>query len=96
LGSLRKIQRDKDYIIQQFTGHKDKNGKEVYEGDIVHDRISAMVTDHRMTRYQVTYNETYAAFVLQDIGKGCWNWIRNISSHGKVIGNIFENPELLK
>lgn len=92
-----------DYIVQQYTGLKDKNGKEVYEGDIVYDRVSSNVDDERMDYFEVSYNEEYSAFILLQLKPDeagqhwkSWNWIRNIKSYGEVVGNIFENPKLIK
>lgn len=89
-----------DYIVQQYTGLKDKNGKEVYEGDIVYDRVTADYGDKRMDYFEVSYKDEYSALVLlkkpNEDGWRSWNWIRNITSYGEVVGNIFENPKLIK
>lgn len=84
--------------LLQFTGLKDKNGKEIYEWDVIKtdeweiasvERDNFQVTCFRMKgQIQVTdiIEVASSGFVSSD-----WN-IKTI----EVIGNIFENPELLK
>ena len=75
--------------IEQYTGLKDKNGKEIYEGDIVEFGLSG-----RAEQGYVAYADEYASFEVyskRDFIFGC------LFGHaGKVIGNIHENPELLE
>lgn len=83
---------NEDVTLQQYTGLKDKNGKEIYEGDIV----SARGNGNR--KYEI---------IWQDGGLGHW-WINDIKKDLvpnhipinlnliEIIGNIYENPELLE
>jgi len=67
---------------QQFTGLKDKNGKEIYEGDIVEFEDESGTTEDEIV-----------------FGNGSFIAKNNPSWHvifSEVIGNIYENPKLLK
>lgn len=72
-------------IVQQYTGIKTPSGREIYEGDIV----------KTVSRYSdSTYTKT--ALVKWD-GEGQWNISTRLSSENyEILGNIFENPELLE
>lgn len=76
---------DPDLELMQFTGLKDKNGKEIYEGDIVKD------FDWEERLCEVAFNGW--SWRLKNIQSGWW---KDWSSDLEVIGNIYENPELLE
>lgn len=78
-----------DYEIMQFTGLKDMNGKAVYEGDIIH------VCNENTS---IEYSKNDYAFIF---------WLQKDQTHYalpflagyanfSVIGNIYENPELIE
>lgn len=82
---------------RQYTGQKDKNGKEIYEGDIV---ANAEI-DGSYHKCIVRYSERLAKFIFSPACEE-WDFDRCVVGspfHRKeyeVIGNIYENPELIK
>jgi YopX protein len=81
---------EKPYTLMQFTGLKDKNGKEIYEGDIVRRQWEGQNDTHHEEIYEVYWANGY---YLKPQPKAHPS---HVSSDVEVIGNIYENPELLK
>jgi len=77
-----------DFIVQQYTGLKDKNGNEIYEGDIIRLTLNS---DHIWTGIVQWYK--YMGLKLND---GGWTSMVHVDIGGEVLGNVFENPELIK
>ena len=78
----QKVDLFEDCIIDEYTGLKDKNGKEIYENDII---------QHYDKKSVIVYDKFYG-FIISDcesIGDANFSII-------EVIGNIYENPELLE
>lgn len=85
------LQLADSYEIMQNTGLHDKNGREIYEGDVLD--IGLRNQDGKPVIAPVSY-ETYAAgYVLDNGGNGIW---QRLTKECEVIGNTFENPELLE
>ena len=79
-----------DVELMQYTGLKDKNGKEIYEGDIIDgENIGHMV---------VEWSECRQAFVniKDEVLDGFYIQTYKLNKYFKVIGNIYENPELME
>ena len=74
--------------ISQYTGLKDKNGKEIYEGDIM--KVSPPIWA-KGGIFKVIYDN--GRFIIED--NKVWQNIGTLIDYSEVIGNIYENPELL-
>ena len=76
-------------IWMQFTGLQDKNGKEIYEGDIIN-----------MGDWKGVVTFSYGCFGIENSDKGFLvyadKWFVDNYGNPEVIGNIYENPEKLE
>lgn len=82
-------------IFMQFTGLMDKNGKEVYEGDVVRFGDLGEEGTGEFELGAVVYEK--AAFVLKRIKPVKWiDWPSEYFEDCEVVGNVYENPQLLK
>jgi uncharacterized phage protein (TIGR01671 family) len=84
--------------LMQFTGLHDKNGKEIYEGDVIRFYFSIYPRGEKMKETEmvdrVYFNK--GAFWLENIADPCYKCL--LVDHARpseIIGNIHENPELL-
>jgi len=97
---------DGDYELMQYTGLKDKNGKEIYEGDILLDNAH----NGYQKRYKVIYRDNnseefngpiaeYGFDLINPLGGGgfCMTVEKCFIESDELIitGNIYQNPELL-
>ena len=82
--------------LGQYTGSKDKNGKEIYEGDIIFIKGETKLLD---IKGKVEYSNILAQFIITNTG----NIVNEAESLGdyeeediEKIGNVYDNPELLE
>ena len=75
-----------EWVLMQFTGLLDKQGKEIYEGDIVEFKYANI---KKLKRAVIEWGSSGFWVV------GWWNKIADYKGF-EVIGNIYENPELLE
>ena len=88
--SFSGMEHAEQVLLMQYTGLKDKNGVEIYDGDIAECNYC---TKHNL---QIVYDAPQ--FRLKSVGgEACDNaHLIRINTWLKVIGNIYENPELLE
>lgn len=76
--------------VGQFTGLLDKNGKKIFENDVIktdqYDELASVMFNSYCGQFQVLFNDDYS--------EGLEDW-HTESNHIEVIGNIYDNPELL-
>lgn len=84
--------QEQDLIPLQYTGLKDKNGVEIFEGDLIERDIEVGGMYETYGASIVEYNEDEAMYCFE------WDSPNRLSDYENlnVIGNIYENPELIK
>lgn len=86
---------DEVAILTQFTGLKDKNGKEIYEWDLFQVAKNHVYQVKYSTGGENNYEWHGACFILFIDDEKKFPFDEWAMEHGEVIGNIYENPELL-
>ncbi len=89
---VKKIAGEDRFVIQQYTGIDDFWGKEIYEGDIIKLKGSPYLYSIEWQDYQWCINDHYVLGY-----DDCYQPLNEcVYDRAQIIGNIFENPELLE
>ena len=90
--ALRGWKQHENYILMQYTGLKDKNGKEVYEGDILKNPNDSFGRNSLVSWSGAGFWSEPIHPPLRQFGR---HLVQDDVSTWEVIGNIYENPGLL-
>lgn len=82
-------ENSENFELMQYTGIKDANGIEVYDGDVITAYFDAINGQYLIT-YTVKFDEFHSLYPFEDFDR------YEGPMHFTVIGNRYENPELLK
>ena len=94
------VKRD---TVGQFTGLRDINGKDIYEGDILRSPSGNIVAvefgykEHIVKHGWPNITDSFACYgwIARNVKKGITDFFDNEFAAGEVIGNIYDNPELI-
>lgn len=103
INTILNSQYYKEYKFMQYTGLRDKNGKEIYEGDIVKITEKEKISKHKVIPMKpiiadIEWSEEYLTYTLiitsvKDAFESLTDYLDECDI--EVIGNIYDNPELL-
>lgn len=86
----------KNYVLMQFTGLKDKNGKEIFEGDILTTgKRTGVVKNHRTLGFYMNDTRGDNWWFGSDVDLAEFeDFTRTVAEKTEILGNIYTNPEL--
>lgn len=85
-----------EVVLMQSTGLKDKNGKEIFEGDIVRMRNPRDRRQIGMFQVVRVANSPMLGLLDKKLTTEIFNLYEHMRNYYEIIGNIYENPELLE
>lgn len=87
--------------VGQFTGMLDRNGKEIYEGDILQSPSGNTVVvkfgyKEHIVKHEI-FTDSFAAYgwIVENVENGITDFLDNEFLKGEIVGNRFDNPDLL-
>ena len=92
LGIINQYLKDSDKVFMEYIGRNDKNGKDIYEGDILICQALFSSKSFKKKEHRAVVTYQLGSFIPKSIGE---TYVLNFDNC-EVIGNIYENPELLK
>lgn len=78
--------------VGQYTSMLDKNGNKIFEGDI----LKFVNDDSETSYYDVAYSETDCRWIIRENGSIPDDLDDFVNKYMSVVGNVYDNPELLK
>ncbi len=98
--AMKELEENTAFAYMQYTGLKDKNGKEIYEGDIV--RLDDNWMPEVRGRWTVVFQEVNGQWALERGKDELWKMLSWVDINApksadwalEVLGNIYENPDL--